>query len=202
MRDASVSRTHASLLARLQQEPNDESAWREFVARYGPRIKAWCLRWDLQESDAEEVTQRVLVQLAVKIRRFAYDPSKSFRAWLKTLTQHALSDFLDDRQRERMASGQPLTEAALEGLEARQDLEARLQEVFDLELLEEACRRVQERVEPRTWQAFELTTVQGLSGAEAAARLGMNVAAAFKAKNNVQKLLREELNRLEGADPP
>ena len=48
----------------------------------------------------EDVTQRVLMQLAVKIRRFAYDPSRSFRAWLKTLTQHALSDFLDDRWRE------------------------------------------------------------------------------------------------------
>src|SRR6266542_6279263 len=122
MTDPSASRTHASLLVRLQQEPNDEAAWCEFAARYGPRIKAWCLRWNLQEADAEEVTQRVLVQLAVKIRRFAYDASGSFRGWLKTLTQHALSDFLHDCRRERVALGGPMSEAGLETAEARHDL--------------------------------------------------------------------------------
>jgi hypothetical protein len=37
-----------------------------------------------------------------------------------------------------------------------------------------------------------------LSGAEAAARLAMNVYTVFKAKNKVQKLLQEEVARLEG----
>ncbi len=96
-----------------------------------------------------------------------------------------------------MTSNQDVA-AVLETAEARQDLETHLQEVFDLELLDEACQRVRLRVETRTWQAFELTAMQGLPGADAAAQLGINVAAAFKAKNNVQKMLREEIERLEG----
>jgi RNA polymerase sigma-70 factor (ECF subfamily) len=64
------------------------------VDRYGPQIHAWCRRWGLQETDARDVTQTVLLQLASKLRTFTYDPAQRFRGWLKTLTHHAWSDFL------------------------------------------------------------------------------------------------------------
>ena len=58
----------------------------------------------------------------------------------------------------------------LHTVEAREDLVRRLEEEFDRELLDEATARVRLRVAPRTWEAFELTAVEGQSGAEAAAR--------------------------------
>jgi RNA polymerase sigma-70 factor (ECF subfamily) len=72
-----------------------------------------------------------------------------------------------------------------------------LEEAFDLELLELATARVKQRVAAATWDAFRLTALERRSGAEAAAQLGMQVAAVFKAKSNVVKLLQEELQRLE-----
>jgi RNA polymerase sigma-70 factor (ECF subfamily) len=197
MDDLSAQGTRVSLLARLRQAPNDQSAWSEFVDRYGPKIYAWCRRWGLQEADARDVTQMVLVQLAAKLRGFVYDPAKSFRAWLKTLTRHAWSDFLADRRRAGAGSGDSQVVELLQTVQAGDDLETRLSEAFDLELLALATARVRERVEPRTWQAFQLTAVEGLSGAEAAHRLGMQVAAVFKAKSNVQKRLQEEIALLE-----
>ena len=83
-------------------------------------------------------------------------------------------------------------------IEAREDLERRLEDAYDLELLGLAAARVRERVEPHTWEAFRLTALEGLSGAETAARLGLPVASVFKAKSNVQKRLQEEISRLEG----
>jgi RNA polymerase sigma-70 factor (ECF subfamily) len=91
--------TSITLLGRLRQEPADSSAWRDFVARYRPRIVAYCLAFPLQQADAEDVTQAVLVKLIAKMRDFRYDPTQSFRAWLKTVTRNALLDFLDDRRR-------------------------------------------------------------------------------------------------------
>src|SRR5262245_53235372 len=172
--------THLSLLRRLRDSPDDQSAWKEFVDRYGPKIRTWCARWGLQEADALDVTQTVLVRLAAKMRSFVYDPSGSFRAWLRTLARHAWSDFLDDRQRGQRGSGDSQAVKALESAEARDDLEKRLEEVFDLELLELATDRVQQRVQPQTWDAFRLTAIEGLAGAEAAERLGMQVATVFK----------------------
>jgi RNA polymerase sigma-70 factor (ECF subfamily) len=195
--DAPLSQTSASLLNRLRRDANDQSAWNEFVSRYGPRIHAWCRHWNLQEADAQDVTQIVLLQLAAKMRTFVYDPSRSFRAWLKTLARHAWSDFIADRQRTATASGDSRSLAALETVPARTDLEARLQEVFDLELLQLATDHVRERVEPHTWEAFRLTALEGLPGAEVALRLGMPVVSVFKAKSNVHKMLQGEIARLE-----
>ena len=161
------------------------------MERYGPSVLNWCRRWGAQEADALDVTQVVLAKLAVQMRQFAYDPSRSFRSWLRTVALNAWRDSLDAR-RPDAASGQTEMLELLHGLEARDDLVRRLEEQFDLELLEEASRRVRGRVQPRTWHAYELTAVEGLSGAEAATRLGMSVAAVFMAKASVLRMLREE----------
>jgi len=50
----------------------------------------------------------------------------------------------------------------------------------------------------QTWSAFRLTALEGRSGAEAAAALGLSVAAVFMNKSRVQKMLREEVARLDG----
>jgi hypothetical protein len=66
-------------------------------------------------------------------------------------------------------------------------------EEYDLELLECAPKEVQSPVETRTWEAFRLTAEEGLSGAEVADRLTMNVAAVFRVRSRVQQMLRERV---------
>jgi RNA polymerase sigma-70 factor (ECF subfamily) len=185
------------LLERLRQEPADQAAWTEFVRRYGPLIYTWCRRWHLQEADAQDVTQAVLVKLSEKMHSFRYDPARSFRAYLKTLSRYAWCDFLESRRRPGAGTGDSDALQTLEAVEARDDLEQRLDEQCDQEVLAEARARVQQRVEAHTWEAFRLTAVEGLSGAAAAAQLGMKVATVFKAKSKVQKMLQEEIARLE-----
>lgn len=202
MDDGSVGQTRHSLLARLGQDPTDQSAWSEFAARYGPRIGGWCRARGLAEADVEDVVQMVLLNLAARMRSFVYDPGRSFRGWLRTLTAHAWSDFVARRQRGGRAVGGTEGDDPLQTLPARDDLQARLAEAFDLELLELATARVRARVAANTWEAFRLTALEELSGAEVAARLGMQVAAVFKAKSNVQKLLQEEVRTLEGEATP
>jgi RNA polymerase sigma-70 factor (ECF subfamily) len=191
------SGTRITLLGRLRRDPTNQAAWAEFVDHYGARIYAWCRKWGLQEADAQDVTQNVLLKLARKMGEFTYDPSRSFRAWLKTLTHHAWSDFLESRARPGLGSGDSQALDTLHSLAAREDLVRQLEEEFDRELLEEAMLRVRLRVAPQTWQAFALTALEGLSGAEAAARIPMQVAQVFVAKRRVQKMLREEVARLE-----
>ena len=56
-------KTSLTLLARLRQDPKDQAAWSDFVARYGPSILQWCRGWGVQEADAQDVTQDVLLKL-------------------------------------------------------------------------------------------------------------------------------------------
>ena len=193
---AEIPPTRASLLVRLR-DPRDEAAWGEFVDRYAPQIYAWCQRWRLQDADARDVTQNVLLKLAEKLRTFRYDPSGSFRAYLRTLAHYAWCDFLESGKRPGAGSGDSTALRALAAAEAGEDLGQRLAAQFDEEVLAEAQARVQQRVQAHTWEAFRLTAVEGLSGAAAAAQLGMKVATVFKAKSKVQKMLQEEVARLE-----
>lgn len=198
MADPTASATSPSLLARLKQTDTDQPAWAEFARRYGRLVHCWCRHWRVPEADAEEITQVVLVKLAEKMRAFAYDPAKSFRAYLKTLARYAWCDYLEARKRPGTGSGDTEVLRGLEAVAAGDDLVERLNEQFDRELLAEAQERVRKRVDPQTWEAFVLTTADGLSGADAAARLGAKVAAVFKAKSRVQQMLRDEIARLEG----
>jgi RNA polymerase sigma factor (sigma-70 family) len=196
---ASASHTSPTLLGRLRFDPTDQAAWREFVERYGPRIHGWCRRWHLQEADADEVTQDVLVRLTEKLRDFDYDPARSFRGWLKTLTRHAWSDFLEAHRRRGQGSGDSQVFQALLSLEAREDLVQRLEEEFDLELLEQAIARVRLLVAPAKWEVFRLMAHKWWSGAAVAEKLGMKVATVYVVRSKVQKLLEDEIRKLGGA---
>jgi RNA polymerase sigma-70 factor (ECF subfamily) len=181
-------------------QPNDPAAWDELVARYGQHIYAWCRQGKLQDADAQDVTQMVLVRLVTRMGTFHYDPTRSFRGWLRTLTRHAWSDYLAARQRPGQGTGDSLAREWLEKVEARESLVASLEGQFDQEILAEAMARVRLRVDDDTWEAFRLMALEGRPGAEVARQLDKTVAAAFKAKSRVQKLLREETARLEGND--
>jgi RNA polymerase sigma-70 factor (ECF subfamily) len=199
MTKSESSSTDVSLIMRLGRNPSDQAAWEAFVDRYGPKIYAWGLACRLQDADAQDVTQAVLTKMAVRMRRFAYDPSKSFRAWLRALVQNACRDCLADRRHIIGAGGAggPDEVEAILNRPANDDLARQLEEEYDLEMLEEAERRVRKRVAPHTWEAYRLTAIEGLSGAEAAARLGMKVAAVYVSRSNVTKQLKCEIQALE-----
>jgi RNA polymerase sigma factor (sigma-70 family) len=196
MVDNTLPTTHITLLTQLRQNPSDQAGWDEFVERYGRHIYRWCRRWKLQDADAEDVTQDILVKLTQKLHAFAYDPSRSFRAWLKTVAHHAWRDF-EDRRRPQPAAGDSEVQERMLSLEAREDLAQKLEEAFDLELLEAAKLRVRLRVAPHTWEAFHLTALEGLPVAEVAARVHLQVAMVYVAKSKVQKMLQEEIANLE-----
>src|SRR5215831_326951 len=197
MVDATLPTTRVTLLARLRQDSTDQAAWDEFVERYGRHIYRWCRRWKLQDADAEDVTQDILVKLTRKLRAFAYDPSRCFRSWLKTVAHHAWRNFEDSRRRSKSAAGDAQIQELMGTLEAREDLAQKLEEAFDLELLEAAKTRVRLRVAPHTWEAFRLVALEGLPVAEVAVRVRLQVAMVYVAKSKVQKMLQEEIGKLE-----
>lgn len=190
--------TCPSLLAQLRYDASDE-AWEEFVEHYGRHIFGWCRRWGLQHSDAEDVTQEILLKLARKLRTFSYDPKSRFRGWLKTVAVHTWHDFVDAQKRRRAVASDRTWEL-LQSMEARTDLVQKLETAFDRELLEAAKVRVRLRVAPHTWEAFRLAAIEGRPVPEVAANVGMQIAMVYVAKSKVQKMLQKEIRKLEAKD--
>ncbi|MFT5523183.1 MAG: RNA polymerase sigma factor (sigma-70 family) [Pirellulaceae bacterium] len=194
------ARTSATLLVRLQ-DLTDQAAWDEFVDRYAPRIYTWCRSYKMQETDAADITQDVLCKLVERMRKFQYDPSKgSFRGWLKTITINVVRDLIRSWKKPIRGAGdthnlQQL--AAIQDPDAVSQLAEEMESEHQAELLEEAHRQVAVRVKPHNWQAYYLTAVERLSAAEAAEKLGLQVAEIYVAKSRVIKMLRTEVKRLE-----
>jgi RNA polymerase sigma-70 factor (ECF subfamily) len=189
--------TSLTLMMRVQRDPTDGEAWREFVATYEPMMRSWCARWGAQASDAEDVVQEVLLKLLSAMKKFQYDPARSFRGWLKTVTHNAWNDFVRSGRR-TPANHARLVELVADPGDALADLERRLEEAFDREVFALAMRRVEVRVKETTWQAFRITALEGRSGAEAARELQVPIAHVFISKHRVQKMIEKEVRAVRG----
>ena len=199
MSEPSDFRTNPSLLGRLGHDPCNAAAWTEFVHRYGGLIFRWCRAWCSQDADAQDVTQNILLRVARQMQTFRYDPQRSFRGWLRTVAHGAWCDWLTEQNRPDQGTGDSAALQRLAMVEARDDLLQRLEAEYDRELLELATAQVRLRVAPQSWEAFRLQALEGLSGAETAKQLSMNVGAVFVAKGRVHKMLQEAIRALEGA---
>jgi RNA polymerase sigma-70 factor (ECF subfamily) len=192
---ASGPQTSPTLLGQLRLNPTDESAWRKFVELYGGHIAAWCRTWGLQDADAEDVTQATLLRLVNALQSFEYDPTKLFRGWLKTVAYRVWQDLA--RKYRRSPAGVPDGRDPFESVAARDDLSSAIEAAYEKEILDLASARVRLRVQPKTWEAFHLTAVENVPATTAAERLGMKLTTVYKARNNVQKMLREEVRYME-----
>jgi len=191
------SSTSLSLLSALRDDVRQHQAWTDFVTRYRPRIEGWCRRWGLQDADAHDVTQDVLLQLARQMETFQYDHNGRFRSWLKTIAWRAWADYLKSQNRNAAKPGNLRLLEHLDTVEARDDLMQRLDDEANREILEVAIHRIRGRVNEGTFEAFRLMAFEGLSGAEAAQRTGMKIGSVFVAKSRVDRMLSDEVALLE-----
>lgn len=190
------SRTRTSLLMQVR-DVKDHAAWARFVDLYGPMIHTWCLQWNLQDADARDVTQSLIVKLYEVMHDFRYDQTKgSFRGWLRTVTRNAVYNLGRERNDLHHATGDSGVRRQLQNEPARADLARRIQEGFDLELLDTASRKVRKRVAAHTWRAFEMIEYENVPVAEIAAETGLQIAMVYVARSKVKKMLTEELSIL------
>ena len=138
-------------------------------------IQRWCQRWGLQGSDADDLTQDVLLALSKQMEGFEYDSKKRFRSWLKTIAHRTWCDFLEKQKRRTRGSGDTAIIQLLNSEVAQEDFFEQIENEWKREMLAKAMAEVQQRVKPHTWRAFCLLTQDGLSGAAIAEELARAV---------------------------
>jgi RNA polymerase sigma-70 factor (ECF subfamily) len=196
----SDTQTSYTLLTRVR-DVSDQQAWQEFVECYAPKIFLWCRRFHLQESDASDITQEVLVKLVGAMQSFVYDPARgTFRGWLKTITTNAVHDLGRTWQRDGRPGGDERLVQLMQSLEDPEAVRA-LEEVIEgahrQQILQEAETQVALRVQSHTWKAYQLTAVEERPAAQVARDLQMPISEVYVAKSRVLKMLRETITRLE-----
>ncbi len=142
------------------------------------------------------MVQEVFINVARGIGRFQRRKTEgSFRCWLATITRNCVKDHHRRRVQQPQAAGG--TAALVQMNQLRDSLDHSISEA---NLNESLPRRVLDLVEsefePTTWQAFWLMTVEGVSAAEVAQRLKLNVASVYQAKSRVLRRFRQRLGEL------
>lgn len=196
--------TSATLLGRLRTEKADGPAWKEFVERYTPLLHAWCRTWGVKPADEEDVIQAVLLKLVVRFRDdakpFQYDPTRSFRAYLREITKNASLSFHSDRKMSNPQNMLADSEDALRSIEARDDLMRRLDEENERHILELAMEDLQLRVDPASWSIFHACVFEELPTKVVAERHGKSIGAVDMVKYRLKEMLKETIARLNGED--
>ena len=191
-----MDRTPASLLRRLKDLTDGES-WDRFVDLYGPLVLRYLRKLGVPDEDALDLNQEVLSIVMVQIGqgKFQYDPTKYFRAWLRTIARNLAYRYFRNRGREQPGQGGTDNLVAVQEMP---DGEEPQDDVFEQQwrdrCLEIATREVRGRVNPRTWQAFVLLA-SGEEPKEVAEQLKMTVGHAYVCKCKVIKMLREEVEK-------
>jgi RNA polymerase sigma factor (sigma-70 family) len=187
-----------SLLMRVR-DVSDNGAWQEFVDCYAPRIFGWCQKFGLQEADAADVTQSVLLKLVDQLQRFQYDAQQGrFRSWLKTVTRHLAVDLHRAQQlRINNAGAGSLDDLPADQSWPSEELFQALEAAWREDVLSLAEARVQLQVHRDTWQAYWSTCREQLAAPQVAEKLGLSVSNVYVAKSRVLKLLRAEVKRLD-----
>lgn len=83
--------TRNSLLIKVRNTAQAE-AWEEFSAICRPAVYRLARRQGLQDADAEDLAQRVLVSVSAAIPTWQKDESRgTFRSWLLRVARNAIS---------------------------------------------------------------------------------------------------------------
>jgi RNA polymerase sigma factor (sigma-70 family) len=195
---ADVPPTRASLLLRLR-DPRDGTAWREFVELYAPLVYGYLRKQGLQDADAADVSQDVLVAVAGAIGRLEYEPRcGAFRNWLFTVVRHKVANWWRARVARTAGSGDTGIHDLLAEVPAKAG-EANWQAEWEQRSFAWACEQIRKEVAERTWQAFWRTAVDGQAGKSVAAELGMTVAAVYLARRRVLARLKELIQSVQEA---
>lgn len=191
--------TRPSLILRLRDNC-DAEAWQEFTAIYQPLVYRLARMKGLQDADAQELVQDVMVAVSGAVENWVPDADRGrFRHWLFRIARNLLVNYLTRRRFRPLGTGDSRIAAMLEQQCDRSSEEST---VFDIEFRREvfrwAAEQVRGQVTEKTWNAFWRSTVDDRPVSAVARDLEMTVGSVYIARSRVMARLRETVQRFNG----
>ena len=190
--------TQGTLLAALKS-PGDRAAWDDFVVLYRPVFYRMARRRGLQDADAQDLSQQVLMRVSAAIERYEQQPGTRFRHWLRRVANNAIATSLVRSAREA-AEGGSVVDIVADQPAASAEFTQELDNEYERELYLRAAVAVRDEVAADTWQAFEITMVDGMTCEAAAETLGKSIGTVYAARSRIVKRLRTQVTRMQNAE--
>jgi len=199
--------TRWSLLSRLK-DWDDQESWRQFFDTYWQLIYKTGLKAGLNEAEAQDVVQEVIISVARHMSEFKANPdSGSFKSWLMNITRWRITDQFRKRARDQALRHTPAHPGGPDGTHtatvervadpAGLRLETEWAEEWEKNVIHVALQRVKTRVKPEMFQIFDLLVNKRWAALKVARRLRVSLAQVYYAKYKVSALAKAEIRKLE-----
>lgn len=191
--------TRGSLLSRVRK--GDEISWDEFYNTYKRLLYTVGKNsYFLNTGEIEELIQEVMITFFDATKTFKYDKNKGkFRSYLKKIFHYKVLKFKEKKKKtaEKITSVES-EEFGIDDLPEPTD--SNLDKIWDVEwekhIMFEAMKELSLRIEPTTYQAFELYTIQNETPQTVAKLLDMKVNAVYACKNRAISQLKEIIQEM------
>jgi len=170
-----------------------EDAWAELTSLYQPLIANWLRKFDLQPSDADDLTQDVLTALFSNVDRFGHNGRiGAFRSWLRTITHNQATDFLRRQSSKDLQLGNSsFAQTVSQLMDSGSEVSRGFDRQHDLHLLGTLLNRVATEFQDSTMTLFRQHVIHGRDAAEVADECGVSRHGVYMAKSRVMRRLRE-----------
>ncbi|HEY5913063.1 MAG TPA: sigma-70 family RNA polymerase sigma factor [Verrucomicrobiae bacterium] len=196
--------TRPSLLGRLA-DWEDQQSWEEFCRVYSRLIRRTAMRAGLSETEAQDVEQETLLQVARNIRKFQ-PAGGSFKGWLLNQVRWRVGDHFRHRAAEekyrqhahRCEEENPTPTE--ERIAVPPGVDGLWEEEWEKTLIEQAVGRVCRRANPKHAQILDLCVLRGQSVSEVARALDVSLMTVYLVKTRLGQELKREVDRLRQTD--
>ena len=196
---SNMPETRDSLIVQIQ-DPANRNAWDQFTQLYRPVVYRIARRRGLQDADAEDLTQQVMLSVARAIPDWKRNPETRFRYWLNRIARNAIVNALSRGPKDRGVGGSDFVQAVNNLPHQSGNVETQIEYEYQRQLYRRAAEIVRDSVNADTWLAFFHTVVEGESTEVVAARLGKTIGNVHAARSRLMRRLQNAVRELMEAD--
>ncbi len=184
--------TNQELLLRIRDSA-DREAWIEFEQFYRPVVFRVARSLNLQEADALNVVQEVMVKIENSIDRWTPDqPPGSFRNWLRKVARNAALDAIR-KKRPDASPGGSAAQLSLNAVAEPDQVLSQLRVEVERQAFRWAADRIKHEFHETTWNAFWQTMIEGVPCEVFAKETGKSIGSVYTSRSRVMHRLKSEV---------
>ena len=184
--------TRVTLVEKLKSG-QDQEAWFDFYRHYSPYISAVIRNLDINESDIDDLVQKVMMLSWEKIPEFNYDKERGlFRSWLIRIARNVVMNFLKSSARYSAR----LKHFSEDQITLFDDKDSSIDREWRVHISKLAWESIKDNYDEKVQNAFELIST-GMSNKDIGEKLDIKANTIAVYKKRITEALRTEIRRLD-----
>jgi len=186
-----TSYTLLQKLVNTSDSSERQVAWGQFARLYTPLLLAWARKQRLQDADAADFIQEVLIRLSEVLPKYQKLEGYKFRNWLFKIVHNLYRDYFTKKQNRRLPDSEGIS--AMQGIVPPDEVAEMDEREYQLRLTRKCLEVIKSDFSPQTWEAFRLMHFEGWPLEKVVAELKVTDDSVHSGRRRILERLRAEL---------